>query len=419
MKQLFTLGAASSANIALAFLFQWYIIARIGPGLETDALFAGMTIPQLVFVVVSDSLMHVLVPILAGECEARFRHDAWAIFILIGALFVAISGLLYMTAPMWVIWTVPGFSPLGQSLTVELTRIQLVGMVFTALSGVQWAAYHARQKFIWAEVSPFLCGLLALILLVWALPRHGVVAVAWIGTMRSVLQVIILMPIMGSFVSPDFTTTAMREVWGRIKPLLLGNLYYKTDTLVDRLLLSLSAPGSLSLYFLGQQFYGAGHAIVNKAFTAPLVPRLSLLYKSGDLLSFKGLYRKSLNQILAISILIVVIFVFTGNSFLQILVGWGAFKSHNIFILWSVMIGMSGVFIGGAASQVTSSTFYASGDTHTPTKLSVISYSLFIPIKIVSFYWWGVMGIAVSSSVYYCTNLAVQCHFLARKNDVV
>ena len=71
MKQAIQLGTLSAANIGIAFLFQWYVLTQLGPGIETDALFAGMTLPQLVLTVISGSLMHVLVPLLAGEDQDR------------------------------------------------------------------------------------------------------------------------------------------------------------------------------------------------------------------------------------------------------------------------------------------------------------------------------------------------------------
>ena len=184
MKQTVQLGALSAINIGLAFLFQWYVLTHLGPGVETDALFAGMTLPQLVLAVISGSLMHVLVPLLAGEEKEQLRHDAWGFLVLVGAMFGSLAIILYATAPWWIPATLPGFNVAAQTLTVDLTRIQLIGMVFAAINGVQWAAYHARQQFVWAEFTPILASAFALGLLVVALPRYGVTAAAWISTMR-------------------------------------------------------------------------------------------------------------------------------------------------------------------------------------------------------------------------------------------
>lgn len=408
------LALLASSNIVLTFMFQWYIFARLGAGLNTDALFAGMTVPQLVLTAVSGSLMHVLVPLLAGETEARFRHDAWSFFLLVGGSFTAFSLVLYLTAPWWTPLTVPGFGATAQQLTVELTRIQLIGMVFTALSGVQWAVCHARQQFIWAEMSPLLAGGAALLLLIWALPKYGVAAAAWISTLRYLLQTLVMMPAMGSFVRPDFNAPTMRQAWRRIKPLLIGTVYYKTDPLVDRFLLSMSGAGSLSLFYLGQQIYGAGNAVLNKAVSAPLVPKMSMLHKAGDLAGFRKTYRKKLVLIVVSTSAGLLGFAILGQPALELLVGWGAFRVEDVHALWLVMLGLAGMLVGGAAGQITSSSFYALGDTVTPTRLGVISYTVFIPLKVGAFIVEGVVGIALASSCFFMANLFMQWIFLEK-----
>jgi hypothetical protein len=52
----------------------------------------------------------------------------------------------------------------GVSLALSLTRIRLVGMVFLAALSVEWAVYHARQRFLWIEASELLSNLIALLL---------------------------------------------------------------------------------------------------------------------------------------------------------------------------------------------------------------------------------------------------------------
>ncbi len=415
MKQAVQLGALSAANIGLAFLFQWYALTQLGPGVATDALFAGMTIPQLVLAVISGSLMHVLVPLLAGESEERLRHDAWAFLTLVGGLFGLLALLLYALAPWWVPLTVPGFDVAGQALTVALTRIQLIGMVFAAINGVQWAAYHARQQFVWAEFTPILASAFALLLLVWALPRYGVIAAAVISTLRMGLQTILLARGMGRPVLVDLKNPAIREAWQRIKPLLLGTTYYKTDPLVDRFLLSGSSSGSLSLYYLAQQIYGAASQVLSKAIATPLMPILSALHKSGDRVGFRRAYYRRLTAVGWISLAGLLVTGLVGQSLLSILVGHGNFGAENVKELWWILIWLGGIFIGGVSGQICSSTFYACGDTVTPTRMSIFTYTAYIPAKVISFYFLGVMGLALTTSFYYIANLLLQILLLEKK----
>jgi putative peptidoglycan lipid II flippase len=414
MKQTIQLGVISAANIGISFLFQWYVLTQLGPGIQTDALFAGMTLPQLVLVVISASLMHVLVPLLAGENEDTLRHDAWAFLVLIGGLFGLLATILYVSAPWWIPLTVPGFSVAGQSLTVELTRIQLVGMVFSAINGVQWAAYHARQQFIRAEVTPISSSIVGLILLIWALPRYGVVAAAWISTLRMGMQTLLLAPGMGRPVWPDLKTPAISAAWQRIKPLLMGTAYYKTDPLIDRFMLSSAATGSLSLYYLAQQIYGAVSQVINKAIAAPLVPLLSKLHKTGNRKGFNKVYRRKLIYVSSISVAGLLLLGLFGQSMLYLLVGHGNVSADNVAELWWIMICLGGVFLGGAMGQISSSSFYAIGDTSTPTRLGIFSYTFYIPVKIFLFYSAGITGLAIAASSFFLLNFIFQ-HIALKK----
>src|SRR3972149_2559662 len=95
------LALLSAASIGLTILFQWVVLTQVGPGPETDALFAGTTVPQLVLAVISASLTHVLVPLLAGENRERVRQDTWTFLALIVALFGLIAVVLALLASWW------------------------------------------------------------------------------------------------------------------------------------------------------------------------------------------------------------------------------------------------------------------------------------------------------------------------------
>jgi len=416
MKLTLQLAALSIMNIGTAFLFQWYVFIEIGPGMQTDAFFAGMTVPNLILAVISGSLTHVLVPILAGENDQSRHHDAWAFVVLIGGLFTVVAVLLYTLAPWWIALTLPGFTPEGLDLTVRLTRIQLIGMVVTAISAVQMAVYHARHQFIWTELAPIISGLLAFPLLVWLLPSHGVIAAAWIYTGRMILLGLALAPVMGRPAWPDLHTPAVMTAWRRIKPLILGTSYYKTDQLVDRFLLSAASAGSISLFYLAQQLYTAASQVIGKALATPLVPRLSVLHKAKDQAGFKQVYLRKLAQTIGIALTGIVFIGLFGNAALSLLIGHGSVSADNVTELWWLMIWLAGVFVGGTGGQICANAFYASGNTMTPTRITVITYSLFLIVKVVSFQVAGMMGLALAASAYYLVNLSLLGLFFFKRH---
>lgn len=408
MKQTATLALLAGANILVTLLFQWYVITQLGVGIETDALFAGMAVPQLILAVVSSSLTHVLVPLLATENASTFRQNAWGFFLGISGIFTMLALGLYVTATSWVAWLVPGFSKAGQSLTVTLTRIQLVSMILTASVSVLWSVYHAKQKFIWVELSTLLSSLIALVVLIWLLPVYGVTGAALLIVMRTGLQGIWLIPGLGRWHWPDWSSTAMREAWRRIRPLLLGTAYYRTDPLVDRYLASMAPAGGLSLLYIAQQIYGVANVVAEKAIAAPMVPLLAKEAIAGKWLEFRRIYQRRLLAMGGLTVLGYLILLVAGYPILKLLIGHGGVTADNVHLLWVIMVALVGFFIAGAMGVVTSKTFYAMGDTSTPTRMSIVTYTLYIPAKVLGFYRYGLVGLAVVTSAYLFLNLTIQ-----------
>jgi putative peptidoglycan lipid II flippase len=409
-----SLALLAGSNILLTLLIQWYVITKLGVGIDTDALFAGMALPQIILGIVSNALTHVLVPLLATEDDSDFGRNAWGFFTGVTGLFSIVALLLYLTAGLWVPLLVPGFSAEARALTVTLTRIQLVSMVFTASVSVLWSIYHARQRFIWAELSPVISNIVALLLLVKLLPLYGVAAAAWVIVLRTALQVGWLLPGLGRWQRPEWKSPGMREAWRRIRPLLLGMSYYRTDPLVDRFLTSMSPAGSLSLLYIGQQIYGVANVVIEKAIAAPMVPMLARMASAGDWTNFRSTYRKRLLAMLGLTLTGYAVLLLCGEWMLNLVIGRGGVTFGNVHLLWLILVALVGFLVGGASGQVTATTFYSMGDTRTPTKLSIWTYSIYIPVKVIVFLHYGLLGLAVTTSVYITVNLLMQILLLER-----
>jgi putative peptidoglycan lipid II flippase len=392
----------------------WYVVTRLGVGIETDAFFASGALPQLIFLIVSFSLMQVLVPLLAIEDESTFRRDAWGFFLGVTAFFVVLAAVLFVTSPYWVRLLVPGFSDRAKQLTVSLSRIQLLGMIGNASVAVLWSVYYARQRFIWAELSSLLANIIALLYLFWLLPSQGIAAAAWATVLNLGLKVALLMPALGRWQRPQWDSYAMKEAWRRIKPFLFGQTYSKTDPLIDRFLTSMTIAGNLSLLYIGQQVYSAITLIITKAISTPTVPRLAIAAKSLDWPCFRRIYRERLLWMAGVSICGSALLLVFGESALRQMIGHGGINAGNVHLLWLIMVALLGVLIGGTVGQVTAIAFYAMGDTKTPTNLFVVTFTVYIPIKVFTFLHYGLMGLAVATSVHMLVNSLLQFALLER-----
>lgn len=390
------------------------MVTRLGVGLETDAFFASGALPQLIFVVISFSLTQVLVPLLATEDEKTFRRDAWGFFITVTGFIGLLALLLCVTASYWVPLLVPGFPDAGKQLTTTLTRIQLLSMIGNASVAVLWSVYYARQRFVWAELSSVLANIISLLCLFWWLPSYGIVSAAWATVLNLGLKVALLMPILGRSQWPQWNSYAMKEAWRRVKPFLFGQTYSKTDPLIDRFLTSMTVAGNLSLLYIGQQMYTAINLIITKAISTPTVPRLAIAAKSGNWPGFRHIYRQRLLWMAGISVMGGVMLLVFGEPALRLLIGHGGITAASVHSLWWIMIALLGVLVGGTVGQVTAVAFYAMGDTKTPTNLFIVTFTIYIPIKVLAFFHYGLMGLAVATSIHLIVNLLLQLAILER-----
>lgn len=410
-----SLGAIAGMSILVNFAYQWYVLTSLGPGPATDALFAGTMIPQLVLVIASGSLNYVLIPLLAvQETEGRTRL-AWTYFQGIGLACVGLVAFLILTAALWVPLTVPGFSPANTLLAIHLTRIQLLATAFTAVTGVEVALHHAKQHFLRAESAGVVASVAGLAFIVWALPRMGIEAAAWGTVIRAALQMLLLTPGMGVYRLPHWSDPGLALGMRRSAPLIGGQLYFKSDAMFDRFLASLAPPGALSLYHVSQQLYASAAMVMNRAVVAPVVPRLSRLASVNHWPEFVAQINRRLVVMVAVTVAISTGLALLGRPVLGLIFGRGEFTAEQVAHLWWLLLLLSGVWVGGALGQVLSTSFYAQGDTRTPTRVGIIGFTLAIGLKLLAFRGYGIEGLALAASAYYMLNATVLLILLRRR----
>lgn len=401
------LGILASTNIAFAMFIQWYVLVTVGPGMETDAWFVGITIPQLMVTLVGTSLTNVLVPLLAGEERAKLQRNAWGLFIMIGALFLSVALLLFSLAHIWMPFLVPGFPTEGKALAIQLTRIQLISMTMTACTGVLRATYQAKKQFLWTEIAPLFGTLIGLAFLFWALPHYGIVAAAWTTVVRTGLEMLLLIPALGHYQKPDWHTNTFKVAWRRLKPLLAGSAYYRSEPIVNNYLASLAHSGELSLLYFSRRLFTALHRIVSRAIITPILPSLAMYVKDQDFRRYRSIYRGRLVWLLGITGGASIVIYGLGLPMVNQLIGYKGITPERVYDFWLILVSFSGMFVTGAMGALISSSFYAMGNTATPVKVGVIGYTLGIILRIGGFFIFGVVGIAIATTIYYSLNFLV------------
>lgn len=402
----FWMAALSGLGIVFLVVFQWLILQIIGPGSQTDAFFAAMMVPELFQAAVTGSLTHALVPLFSTAGKDRLSVCASTFLFGVGAVFCSMSLLLSLSAPFWLPLVFPGFDAQSLQLTALLVKILLLAMTLTALAAVLAAASNARNRFLMVEASSVTAAAAALPLLIWGLPRYGIVAAAWAMCLRAAVQFVFLLPVLDALHRPDWKDATVRDGVYRLFPLVFGSSFYKTEVLLDRLLASLAPAGQLSLFQFARQFLSAGNTVIGKAIVTPMVPLLADYAKNRSWGRFRRISVSRLWVSLGICALFFLPLALVGKPVLSALLTHGRFTGGDVWNLYFFLLLLGGLWFGGAAGQVLATSFYAKGDTRTPTRIGIFAYIAGIGIKIGGFLYGGVPGLALATSLYFLLSAA-------------
>ena len=401
-------------NMAIQFLFQWYVLTYIGVGTETDVLFGTMAIPQFILLVLSGSLTLVLVPLFSSLSGEAFKQTGWDITQIVGLSFIALAFIMFITAKWCIKFLLPGFTGQSYQLAIELFSIQLIAMVLSSLLSIVWSLHNAKENYYKMEITSIAAGVIAVVVLHFSFKQLGIYAAAWASVLRVLLQFLLLCRILGPYKRLHIHSGNIIYNRKKLRPLILGNMYYKTGALADQYLSSTSKKGDLTLLSLAQQIYTAINSIAVKVIVNTMVPILAKAYTNKEKEKFQQIFYQRLIVALLLSVLVTMGLLFFGKWLLGIVFVFKKIDLSDVSNFWWIMVILSGFFSGGILGSVISSAFYAKGDTKTPTRINTILFTIYLPLKFLAFSLYGITGLAISISTYYILNVVVQFIFFQK-----
>ena len=396
------LVAGTATTLGLSFLTQVILIARIGAGQQSDAFYAAAVVPQFFAAVLCEPLAQVIIPMLSRTGQESFWSDAWAVVVAFVVAFGSISLVLFLTASLTTGLLFPGFEGDGPGLTAGLSRIMVwatfIGMIGTAMRSVS----HANDSFLWPNMSSALGAIAGLAWLLWTLPTAGVWAGAWSTVVRLSVESALLL--FGMRPAPlRFDRALLQKAVSSARPLWASNLFFRFDLVLDRALAAMAPVGTLSLFALAQQLLSAIGQVVNRGALAPVLPKLSQIAARRDWSAFRSTYTSYLSVVAASLTGILLLILVAGEPALRAMVEFRADGDVDSRTLWLLVVLLGGLLVGDSTSYLLSATFYAIGDTTTPSRIGAVSYSFGFALKLFGFFVAGVRGLALATSVFYVT----------------
>ncbi len=399
------------------------IFIFLGATGSTDAFFVAFRIPNFLRRLFAEgAFSQAFVPVLSEykeknsqtELKVLINHVAGTL----GLILLLISILGVILAPILIYIFAPGFinDSVRFDLATQMLRITFPYILFISLTALSASILNTFNRFAVPAFTPTLLNLSLIVATLWLAPKldQPVVALAWGVFIAGVAQLVFQIPFLYRLgMLPKFSLNGaadgVRKIIRLMLPAIFGSSVVQINLLINTIIASFLAVGSISWLYISDRFVELPLAIFGVATATIILPRLSKQYVNQSETGFN----QTLDWALRISILIAMPatlgLILLAKPILAALVQYREFTATDTSMaalsLMTYALGLPAFIL----IKVLAPGFYSRQDTKTPVKIGVIAVFCNIVLNL-GFVWvwthWQLTGphaalaLATSLSAY-------------------
>lgn len=400
------LSGSMFAQFALQFVYQLALAKWYGAGIEMDAFQAAQTIPMVVATILVGSLQYAFVPVFIQRREQLGPEAAWelagrtGLILIPGIALLSVAGCL--AAHSIIQFLFPGFSAAQTELTVSLFRI-MVWLTWTiSVTAFFQTVLQSAQVYRPAATGPFLGTVVTFVGSWLAYKSWGIHGIAWATLGGAMVSLFWQAPLYCRHARHRWgLDDGMRQMWLLLLPLLLGAAIYKLDPLLDRHLASGLPEGSVSQLGYASRLIAAFLTLTSNGLAMVVFPVLAAHAASNRREDLKAEVGHALQFLVFLLVPLCAALAWYPVPIIRDLFERGRFTAADTLVVADLLALLLGVLIGGSLGEILSKTFFAMGDTRTPTMVRMFGFLVGAGLKL----WWGtrygLRGLVWATTSYY------------------
>ncbi|WMP18019.1 murein biosynthesis integral membrane protein MurJ [Thiothrix lacustris] len=384
------------------------IVARYFPvDGASDAFYVAFRIPNLLRRLFAEGAFSLaFVPVLSeyktkqDQATLKDLIDHVAGYLALILLVITVIGVVAAPVVMWVF--APGFGDKPDArpdLAVEMLRITFPYILFISLTAFVSGILNTFHKFAIPALTPALLNVVMIAAAVWGAPyfKEPVLVLAWGVFFAGIAQLVFQLPTLTRLgLLPRFRIRRKHEGVSRIMKLMLPTLFGSSiaqlNLLINTLLASFLAVGSISWLYYSDRFVELPLAIVGVALGTVILPKLSSDHAKADAAQFRHTMDWALRLGLLISVPATLGLVLLAKPILATVMMHGAYEWKDVQMsalsLMTYATGLSGFIL----VKVLAPGFYSRQDTKTPVKIGIISILANMALNVVIVLPWYFSG---------------------------
>jgi putative peptidoglycan lipid II flippase len=409
--------AATFAVKVAAVIKDMVVAGTFGLADELDAFLIALVIPFFAIGVLAQSFNGSFMPVYIrvreqeGDPAARrlFAHIIVANFLVL----LVCTGLLAAVGMPLLNLLASEFSAEKRALAYRLYLMLLPLIVIEGQLSLWGSVLNAGEKFLLVAVSPVVRPLIIIgVLLFFGLNGVSIEALAWatvFGCLAELGAVAYALIRRGLLPIPrwNLDVEAARDVAKQYLPLAMSAVIMGSSSVIDQAMASWLGSGSVAALNYGNKIPAFVSGIGATALGTAVLPHFSRLVAVGDYVALRHTMSTYTRWVLAISVPVTLGFIAGSEWLVHTLFERGAFGPDDTLVVARIqqmyLIQVPFSVLGILAVRV----LVAMSKNHLLTLMSVINLIVNVVGNVIFMRWFGVSGIALSTSVVYVVSMTM------------
>ena len=411
---LVTVGSFGVAVKLVATLKEITVAQRFGVGDYLDAFLIAYLLPSVAINVISGSFNAALIPTYIQVREQQGESEAQRLFssiLVLGIVLLIGASLVLMIGASSILPLLgSGFTGEKLGLTRSLFLLLLPILPLTGVSTIWSAMLNAGERFALPSVTPIITPIVAMISVYSLTGRFGAFALALPIVCGSLLECTLLGTALrrqGVLIMPRWhgRTAAVMQVTRQYVPMLASALTMNGTVLVDQSMAAMLGSGSVSALNYGNRVPAMLAAIGTISLSTAVLPHLSRMTALGDWKGIRQTLKTFSALILVVAVPATVLLIVFSEAIVELLFQRGAFTpgdsahvaSIQRFYLVQLPFYVLSMLFVRLTSALKASSILLWG--------ALINFTLNAALDYQLMKWFGLRGIAMSTSMVYAVSL--------------
>lgn len=430
-KMLKSSGAMSAATMLsrlLGMVREMAYARFMGIGWVADAFFFAFMVPNLFRRLLGEgALTAAFVPVFKEKELKAGEREMWlAANAVLSGLVIAASLIVGLAMLGISVYLAVGSPSESNRLMLELMRFMFPYMLLVCIAAVFMGMLNSRGHFFIPAMGATMLNVVMIGFTLWIAPRlegelpSKVFGLAVGVLVAGVAQTLFQWPTLHRegfrwrWVSPIRNDT-VRIVVARMIPGTLGVAAFQLNIVFTQGIAILHGDGVLSSFTYGVRLMELPQGVFGIALATFLLPTLAQFATEKKFPEFRATLREGVGNLIFVNGLAAVLLAVLAQPIVRLLFQGGRFTELSTLNSAAAVLGLAPGLIAFSLVNILARAFYATGDTRTPMRISVvclllniaISYALIIPLK-------G-LGLGLANSITATLNAALLAYALRRK----